>query len=136
MKKKPKLIGSGLECRVYDLHNGKVYKQYADRGYPSCMAGPLNEKEIQKVYKLAKKAAKHELGPKVYYRRKYGYVTKKVDPPGKPSKKEYDKFIKRIEKVFGYLFNNDIGDWGGLLYNLGRENGKLVLIDFGPASTN
>lgn len=126
--KKPTQIDGGNECSVYDLHNGRVFKEY----------GYLDNKALDKIYKLAKKAAKIGLGPTVFYQRRCGYVTEKVKTVKRVSKQQFKDFLEEVHKNLGYHFDSDITlyDESPYLRNLGRKNKKLVLIDFGPISTS
>lgn len=125
MKKKLKFIGSGAECNVYDLGNGKVYKKYKDWN---------NKRDLSEIYRRAKKAAKYGVGPVVFYKREHGYVTEKVGCPARPYSNEFDELESKAKKL-GF-FTNDFHPW-----NIGRKTdkrtgkSKLVMIDFGPLSS-
>lgn len=124
--KKEKFIGTGTECRVFDMRNGRVRKRYFD-GEAADIA-----------YNNARKAAQHGLGPKVFYKIKSGYVTEKAQRPGHVSRKKLNELCEKLNEIFWPDFAQDIrGCSGAMIFkcNLGRIKGKLVAIDFGPISS-
>ena len=131
-----KPIGSGTECLVYNSSPGKVYKKY------DYNKGPDLDRDLKRIYYLAKKAYKNGIGPKVYGRRKYGYITEKVETIESAqqedfARKHYDELEKKIQEVF----TEDVSDFTFESWhdrrdepyypNLGIKDGKLIVIDFG-----
>lgn len=131
-------IGNGLECRVYDVGNGRCYKEYRFAG------------DTKSAYKSAKLAFEVGIGPEVYERDKNGYYTEIVetfdylcdDCPDEYNcedickfafdmigHREYQELCAALCEVFGVHADTDLH-----IHNIGRKNGKLVAIDFGKES--
>lgn len=132
-------IGSGLECTVYDVGNGRCYKEYRFAG------------DVESAYRSAKLAFEAGIAPKVYERDEHGYYTEIVETFGYLCDDCDDKYAcsdgicnfaldiighRKLEKlaaivceVFGKGADFDLH-----IGNIGRKNGKLVAIDFGTES--
>lgn len=132
-------IGCGCECIVYDVGNGRCYKTY------DC------PKDVDFVYQSAKLAFEASIAPEVYERDKDGYYTEIVETFGYlcddcPNKsgciesvcefaldvighKRYQELCTVLCEVFGEQADADLH-----IGNIGRKNGKLVMIDFGMES--
>ena len=122
-------IGSGSECTVYDVGNGRCYKEYFDADY------------VEGVYENAKMAAEAGIAPEVYERDEHGYYTEIVEvfdcdcispytaiDDGIIDKGEFNILQAKLIEVFGSF--NDLR-----MPNIGCKDGKLVAIDFGAYST-
>lgn len=131
-----KRIGSGSECEVFDVGEGRCYKKYF---YPS---------NVNAVYENAKKAFEAGIAPKVYGKDENGYYTEIVETFSHLcdncnlnyecseclyffeiiDRFELDELDNKLCEIFGDGFHDLY------IFNIGLKNGKLVAIDFGMAS--
>jgi hypothetical protein len=129
-------IGRGSECTVYDIGDGKCYKDYND------------EEAAEDAYRAAETAADNGIGPEVYERYDCGYVTEIVEVIKNTFCKKCKKanlccevcneFIEHIGKdnfnefeetviiTFGEYATADLHPG-----NIGIKDDKLLMIDFG-----
>ena len=149
-----KWIGSGVECKVYKVDNGTVYKEYKK----------YELKYLAQIYETAIIANKNGIAPDVYDRDSTGYYTELVQVfneltckgcketttfgDGRKCKNEgfclepCDKALAKpgftqddydkLESAANKLSNKRISDLHPA--NIGIKDNKLVLIDFGQAS--
>lgn len=135
------IIGGGLECEVYLLDDGRVYKQY------QCLN---SGDELQQIYERAKLAFDAGIGPAVYELVDDGYITEKVQILNLDYCGNCDGINHCVcpqilaENGFTYHDYNELKNESreiGLSpddlhqNNIGIKNGKLVMIDFGDLST-
>lgn len=131
-------IGSGIECTVYDVGNGRCYKEYC------------TIEEAESAYENARTAFDAGIAPEVYEKDKYGYYTEIVETFGYLcdgcknwhncddicdyafniiGRNEYQELCAELCEIFGENADYDLH-----IYNIGRKAGKLVAIDFGIES--
>lgn len=114
-------IGAGLECDVYNIGNGRCYKDY--RKNPTTFT-------LDKLYAAACLAADAGLGPDVYGRDEHGYITEIVEVRTKDVEQcyiseEYGELKAQLQDLF-HTTVFDLHNW-----NIGIKNNKLICIDFG-----
>lgn len=132
-------IGHGLECTVYDIGNGRCYKEY------------IFPKDVDSAYRNAKIAFEAGIAPEVYERDENGYYTEIVetfeDLCGDCEDeiycdemiceyaldiighKKYYELCATLCEVFSESAAVDLH-----IKNIGLKDNKLVAIDFGNAS--
>lgn len=116
-------LNAGSECTVYKVTDTICFKKYK------------SNKDINKIYTIAKEAAELGIGPAVFGKFENGYYTEIVETPFNEYAdllpmygKEYSNLVKQYEELIGKDFN-DNG-----YYNFGLKNGKLIIVDFGENS--
>lgn len=132
-------IGNGLECIVYDVGNGRCYKEYRFAG------------DVESAYRSAKLAFEAGIAPEVFERDENGYYTEIVETFSHLCDNCKDKFAcydgicnfaldiighRKLEELSAAICEvfHDRADCDLHLHNIGRKNGKLIAIDFGKES--
>ena len=129
-----KYIGQGIECYVYDMGDGRVYKDFDRLEF---LEHHEKIKYAAVSHELQTIAAEYGLAPAVYELDGIGYYCEKVvclgDLIGTKDHAQYyalrqqmPALLKKLSEVFdGRMFDNHNGNFGVL------SNGRLCLIDFG-----